>query len=253
MSGDNGQPVGRLRALRALVGMELRLAARRSENVLVTILIPAVVLVFFATVDLAPQADRPLVVFLLPGTVALAIIAASFVNLSIATAYERSYGVLKRLAGAPVERATILAAKVAAVAVIEAGQLALLVGIAWLGLGWRPEEPVNIALVAIGMAVGTVAFAGMGLALAGRLRAEATLAIANGLFLAFLLLGGVVLPVDHLPGILADIGAALPAGALSAVLRAGLGAGGEAIGPLLVLAAWAVAGAAAAVRFFRWE
>lgn len=233
--------------------MELRMASRRAENVLVTIVVPAAVLIFFSAVNVAPEAERPLVVFLLPGTVALAILATSLVNLGIATAYERSYGVLKRLGGAPVERGAVIGAKFATVGIIELVQLALLVGIAAAFLDWRPDEPVRPGLVALGFILGTVAFAGLGLALAGALRAEATLAIANALFLVFLLLGGIVLPVDHLPGILADIAALLPAGALSAVMRAGLGAGGEALAPLVVLGGWAVAGAIAAVRLFRWE
>ena len=54
----------------------------------------------------------------LPGTLALAVIAAGLVNLGIATAYERSYGVLKRLGGSPLGRTGLMTAKVVAVAVI---------------------------------------------------------------------------------------------------------------------------------------
>ena len=102
--------------------------------------------------------------------------------------------------------------------------------------------------------LGTLAFAGLGLLLAGALRAEATLAIANGLFLALLLLGGVVLPVDHLPGVLAGLARILPAAALSDALRIGLGAAaGDPLGPLVLLGAWAVATTVLAARTFRWE
>lgn len=247
------RPAPLARAVVALTAMELRMAARRAENVLVTIVVPVAVLVFFTAISVAPQAERPLVVFLLPGTVALAILATSLVNLGIATAYERSYGVLKRLGGAPVGRSTIVVAKLATVGIIELLQLGLLIAVAATVLGWKPDAPLVPWLVAVGFVLGTTAFAGLGLALAGALRAEATLAIANALFLVFLLLGGIVLPVDHLPGILADVAALLPAGALSAVMRAGLGAGGDALAPLVVLGAWAAAGATAAVRLFRWE
>lgn len=253
MSAAVGRPASRATALRALVGMELRLASRRAENILAMAVIPTAVLVFFASTNVAPLAERPLVVFLLPGTVALAIIATSLVNLGISTAYERSYGVLKRLGGAPIGRGTIIAAKLVTVAVIEVIQLGLLVAVAYFVLEWRPEEPLVPALVGVGLVLGTMTFAGIGLALAGALRAEATLAVANGLFLLFLLLGGIVLPVDHLPGALAEIGALLPAGALSAIMRAGLGAGGDALAPLLILGAWAAAATLAAVRWFRWE
>ena len=66
-------------------------------------------------------------------------------------------------------------------------------------------------MLVVALLLGTLAFAGLGLLLAGTLRAEATLAVANGLFLAFLLLGGIVLPVADLPGPLAAL-AGDPAG-----------------------------------------
>ncbi|HEY0443201.1 MAG TPA: ABC transporter permease [Candidatus Limnocylindrales bacterium] len=232
--------------------MELRLTARRGENLLVTIVIPAVVLVFFSSVAVIPAAGRQ-VDFLLPGSLALAIIATSLVNLGIATAYERHYGVLKRLGGSPLTRADLIVAKMAAVLAVELLQVALLVVIAVVLLGWRVPAGAPLGLAIVAVLLGTAAFAGLGLAMAGGLRAEATLAIANGLFLAFLLLGGIVLPLDHLPAPLAALGSVLPASALADLFRAGLGAGGDATRSLVVLAAWALAAVGVAVRTFRWE
>ena len=59
--------------------------------------------------------------------------------------------------------------------------------------------------------------------MAGALRAEATLALANALFIAFLLLGGIILPVDRSAGAARDRGRLLPAAALADVFRAALG------------------------------
>ena len=183
--------------------MELRLTARRGENVLVTIVIPVVVLLFFASVSVLPTGDGAPVDFLLPGALALAIIATSLVNLGIATAYERNYGVLKRLGGSPLTRTNLLAAKMTTVLVVEVAQVVLLIAIAALVLGWRPGPGASPIVFVVAMLLGTLAFAGLGLLMAGALRAEATLALANGLFIGFLLLGGIVLPVSHLPGPLA--------------------------------------------------
>ncbi|MGH2465181.1 MAG: ABC transporter permease, partial [Candidatus Limnocylindrales bacterium] len=92
----------------AQLGMELRLTARRGENLFVIVVLPLVLLVFFALVPaLTPNTPRP-IDFLLPGILALAIISTSLVNLSIATAFERSYGVLKRLGGSPLSRAGLI-------------------------------------------------------------------------------------------------------------------------------------------------
>jgi ABC-2 type transport system permease protein len=247
------RPAPWLTATLAQTAMELRLTARRAENVLVTVVIPAVVLVFFASVGILPApAGRP-VDFLLPGAMALGIIATSLVSLGIATGYERSYGVLKRLGGSPLTRGGLLAAKMGAVLVVEAIQLAGLLAIAWLALGWTPAPGASPGLVIVAVVLGTAAFSGLGLLLAGALRAEATLALVNALFIAALLLGGIILPLDHLPDALAVIAGVLPAAALSDALRSALGTGGDATAPLAILAGWAAAATALTARAFRWE
>jgi ABC-2 type transport system permease protein len=245
-------PASPLRATAAMTAMELRLTSRRGENLLVTIVIPAVVLLFFASVSVLPTPGRP-VDFLLPGTLALAVIATSFVNLGIATGYERHYGVLKRLGGSPLTRTQLLIAKIVAVVAVELVQFALLIVIAFVLLGWRPAPGAPVGLVVVGLVLGTIAFAGLGLAMAGGLRAEATLALANGLFLAFLLLGGIVLPVDQLPGPLAAIAGLLPAAALADLFRASLGGSGDGVRSVVVLVVWGAAAIWIATRAFSWE
>lgn len=241
------------RTVSALVAAELRLTLRRGETLLAAAVIPIVVLLFFASVGILPTgAGRP-VDFLLPGSIALAVIATSLVSLGITTAYDRRYGVLKRLGGSPLSRGELIAAKIAVVLVVEAVQVALLlVAATWL-LGWRPPAGMSPAMVTVAILLGTLAFAGIGLWLAGTLRAETMLAVANGLFIASLLLGGIVLPIDHLPGPLATVAAALPAAALSEAIRIGFGAGGDATGPLFLLAGWALAGVGLAAATFSWE
>lgn len=254
-TGSVAAPVAR--AIGALTALELRLLARRGENVLATIIIPVAVLLFFAGTSVIPLATRP-VDFILPGAIALGIIAAGLVNLGIATAYDRSYGVLKRLGGSPLPRWGLIAAKLLAVGVLELIQVVVLVAVAVVALGWTPGPNWAPQLVIVAIVLGTAAFAGLGLLLAGTLRAEAVLALANALFLAFLMLGGIILPIDHLPGFLQAIAAVLPANALSLLLRAGLDSGGAGAAvsiqePLWVLAAWAAFAVLLAVRRFRWE
>ena len=157
-----------------------------------------------------------------PGALALAVIATSLVNLGIATAYERNYGVLKRLGGSPLTRGGLLTAKMLAVLAVEIGQVVLLIAIAAVVLGWRPGPGASPALFVVALLLGTLAFAGLGLLMAGALRAEATLALANGLFIAFLLLGGIVIPVSHLPEPLATVAGLLPAAALADLFRVAL-------------------------------
>ncbi|HEV2006757.1 MAG TPA: ABC transporter permease [Candidatus Limnocylindrales bacterium] len=247
------RPAPVLRSAAALAAMELRLTSRRGENVLVTLVIPVAVLLFFATVGIVPGIAGPPVDFLLPGALALGIIASGLVNLGIATAYERSYGVLKRLGGSPLPRSALVAAKIASILVLEVVQIAVLIAVAALVLGWRPPAGASPALVVVAALLGTFTFAGLGLLMAGTLRAEATLALANGLFLGFLMLGGIVVPIDHLPEPLAAIAHVLPASALADTFRVALSGTGDVAGPIVVLVAWGLAAVGLSARYFRWE
>jgi ABC-2 type transport system permease protein len=198
---------------------------------------------------LPTHTDDP-VDFLAPGVLALAVMSTAMVGLGIATGFERQYLVLKRLGTTPLGRPALLAAKTAAVLVVELVQVAVLVPVA-LALGWRPDGNVGAALAAV--LVATVAFAGLGLLMAGTLRAEVTLAAANGLYLVLLLLGGMVVPLGELPGALRAVARALPAAALSDALHAALASAAVPGRAWLVLAIWAVAAPAAAAALFRWE
>ncbi len=241
-----------LRMVLAQTRVELMLAARRAESVLVTMVIPAVLLVFFAFVPVASSGSQRGVDFLLPGILALSVMSTAMVSLGIATAFERQYRVLKRLGGSPLPRAGLLAAKLLAVLATEVVQVALLVSIAALILGWRPAG--NPVLALLGLLLGTAAFGGLGLWMAGALRAEATLGVANGMYLVLLLLGGILFPLSALPDPLAALAGLLPAAALSETVRASLSPGAPApIGAFVLLALWALAMPLAAAMTFRWE
>jgi len=235
-----------VRGLLAQLRVELILAFRRGESLLITLVVPVVLLIFFGAVAASPPD------FLVPGLLALAVMSTSMVSLGIAPAYERYYGALKRLLGSPLPRVSLIAAKTLAVLVIEVVQIVLLVVIARLMFGWAPGGSALEALVAL--VLGTAAFAGLGLLMAGTLRAEATLAVANWLYLVFLLLGGFILPLDRLPGPINVVAQALPAAALTDATRTALSESAQgALGPLALLAAWAVVAMGAAALTFRPE
>jgi ABC-2 type transport system permease protein len=241
------------RAVAAQARVETVLTLRRGESVLVTLGIPVGVLVFFATIDLVDTGFEEPLDFLVPGVLALAVMSTAMVSLGIATGFERRYGVLKRLGPTPLGRDGLLVAKTLTVIGVEVIQAAVLVGAA-LALGWSPGGGAGGLLPALGvMALGTVAFAGLGLLMAGALRAEATLALANGAYLLLLVLGGMAFPLDRLPGALEAVARALPAAPLAACLRGALTGTGVPARDLGLLAVWAVVTPIAAARFFRWE
>jgi len=241
-----------MRALAAQTRMELSLSLRQGEQLLVSIGIPLLLLVFFSLVDVLPKPAGvdDAVTFLAPGVLALAVMSTAMVSLGIGTGFERQYKVLKRLGSTPLGRPRLIAAKVAMVLAIELVQVIVLVPTA-LALGWDPDG--SIALVIPAYLLGTAAFAGIGLLMAGTLKGTVTLAAANGLYLVLLLLSGMVIPLSKLPAPARSVARTLPSGALAEALRG-------ALGPLpipdrawIVLAVWAVATPVIAAMTFRWE
>jgi ABC-2 type transport system permease protein len=240
-----------VRAVLAQSMMELRLLVRSGESLIVTLGIPLGILGFFSVVDVLPVGDERAVDFLVPGVLAISVAATGLVAVSIQTAFERKYGVLKRLGGTPLPRWAFLVAKGLAVAAILTVQTMLVVALALGALGWEPAGGGVVAPLAI--LVGAVTFTALGLLMAGTLRAEATLALSNALFLVLLVVSGVTFDADALPEGLAAIGRILPVGALGEVLREGFAGQGLATGPALVVVGWGAAAVALAARTFRWE
>ena len=234
--------------------METRLLLRNGEQLLLAIIIP--VLVLFAGVMGIEYVDLSLsyepIDQLTPGVLALAIMSTSFTSLAIATGFERRYGVLKRLGASPLPRHGLLLGKVGALLAVELVQLLVIGGIALL-MGWSPELTVRgIAGALVLAALGTAAFASLGLFVAGALRAEATLAVANLVYILLAAGGGVVIPISAY-GRFADVVGLLPSGALGSGMREALLLGTFPSGQALVLIGWAVLGVLLTARTFKWE
>ena len=238
------------RATTAQTAAELKMTLRRGESVLLTIGIPVLLLVFFSSVDVLPTDTKDPIDFLAPGILALAVMSTAMVGLAIATGFERGYGVLKRLGATPLGRPALLTAKTGSILAVELVQVVILVPVA-LALGWSPHGDVGAVVGAV--LLGTIAFAGLGLLMAGTLPALTVLALANGLYLVLLLLGGMVVPLDRLPDALRLVAQALPAAALAEILHGALGGADVAGWAWPVLAAWAVVAPVAAALSFRWE
>lgn len=236
------------RVVAAQAGVEARLTLRRGENLLAMIILPAAALWFLGSL---PGSTRN-VETILPGVLALALVASGLVNLAIATGFERGYGVLKRLGGSPLGRDGLLVAKLVVVGVIGVVQVGLLTALA-MAMGFRPGPEVSPIAVVIAIVLGSATFSAIGLLLAGTLRAEATLVVANVLFLVALVLGGVLVPLMDLPAGLQTLALLSPVGALAESFRSALGFGGSALGSAGVVAIWGAAAALATVRSFRWD
>jgi ABC-2 type transport system permease protein len=245
------------RQVLAQARMESRLMLRNGEQLLLAIVVPVIVLVGGVAaadrIGLDLQGHRAVDV-LTPGVLALAVMSTAFTSIAIATGFERRYGVIKRLGASPLPRHGLLFGKVLALLLVIALQLTCLVVVGLL-LGWRPttDQPATtVVSAALAVAAGTWAFASLGLFVAGVLRAEATLALANLVYLLLMAAGGVVLPT-------ASYGAAsgviqwLPSAALGDAMRAAFVDARLDLTALLVLLVWGAVGTFLTARTFTWE
>ena len=230
---------------------ELTVMARNGEQLLLLIGIPVLLLVFFSQTNVLPTDGLANIDFLMPGILSLAIMSTAMVSLGIATGFERSYGVLKRLGTTPLGTKRLVAAKVVATCCIEITQLLALVAVGLI-LGWNPNS-INLPSLLLALVLGTSCFAGLGLIMAGQLRAEINLAAQNGLYLVLLLLGGILIPNSELPKSIAWLAEVLPSSLLSELLRNIFGNNELKIYDLASLAIWAIGACLVAVFSFKWS
>jgi ABC-2 type transport system permease protein len=242
-------PLGR--QVMAQAAMESKLLLRNGEQLLLAVVIPVVVLI--GGVEAAKHLDLSLshraVDVFAPGVLALAVMSTAFTSLAISTGFERRYGVIKRLGSSPLPRSGLLLGKVGALLLVEAIQI-VVISLVALALDWHPHPSLLAALLTI--VAGTAAFAALGLFVAGVLRAEATLAAANLVYLLLMAGGAVVLPSSAY-GAFGGVTRLLPSGALGDALRHAFWSGDFEWGSLLVLVVWAAIGAVLTARTFKWE
>lgn len=238
----------RARRIASHARTEATLLLRNGEQLLLALVIPVGLLV--AGLLLGGRVGLDPVTF--PASVlALALWSTSFTSLAITTGFERRYGVLERLAATPLTRGDLIAGKAVATASIALGQVVLLTVVA-LVLGWRPAPTAAGTAVALASAaLAVVGFAGWALALAGRLRSEVVLGLANLIYLLVAAGGALVLPIAACPDAVGPALRLLPSGALGEALRA-WASGTVVWWPLPVLAAWCAVSLFVARKAFQW-
>ena len=240
-----------LRRVLGQAGFELRTTLRNGEQLLLTLVLPVLILVGLSRTGVVDVGSDDRLGVVAPGVLALAVMSTAFTSQAITMAFDRRAGVLRLLATTPLGRRGLILGKAIGILAIEVVQLALLSGVA-MTLGWRPVA-AGLPLALLALLLGTLAFSGLAILLAGLLRAEAVLALANLVWVLLLVGGAVILPARLLPGPLAALAPWLPSGALGDALRSSLSAGIPPLQPLLVLGAWSLVLGLGAARFARWS
>lgn len=227
---------------------EIRLVMRNGEQLLLALVIPIGILV--AGRFLGDRVGLTMDL-LAPSVLALAIWSTCFTSQAIMTGFERRYGVLERLSATPLGRSGLLAGKAMAHSVISLVQVILLV-IVSSTLGWHPHGSALAWLPALGNVIlAMLAFGFLALAMAGSLKAEVTLGLANLIYIVGLVAGAILWPLADYPKAIRPIIAVLPTTALGESLRA-WGAGQTLWSPLASLLIWAILLGLLARKVFRW-
>ncbi len=233
----------------ALARTDLQVAARDGEQLLLTLGLPILLLVFFSKVDIVPTGDGEPVDFLAPGIISLALLSVAYVRLAIGLGFDRGFGAIKRLAITPLRVNEFLVAKLATTVVLFGVQLVLLAAIA-VAIGWRPQVSISVPVVIM---LGLVAFTGLAFVTASIVDGLTSLALANALYIILLLLSGLVFDIEKMPGWLQAIVKLLPSTALAELLRSGFSDTTGAVWAWLCLSFWAIGAPILASRLFRWE
>ncbi len=235
--------------VRAFYQSDLRVSVRDGEQLLLTLGLPIMLLVFFSLVDVLPTGGAEPVDFLAPGVIALALLSVAFVRLAIGVGFDRGFGAIKRLAITPLRASEFIAAKTLTTITLFAGQLVVLSAVG-AALGWRPSLSPFIVASLLG---GLVTFSALAFVLASRFEGLASLALANALYVVLLLLSGLVVALEEFPGWLSAAVKVLPSTAVAALIRSNLDGAAGPSWAWIALVLWLVASLTAAVALFRWE
>ena len=236
------------RMLAAQFGLELKLLLRNGEQLLLTMFIPITLLVGLTLLPLGSFGQHRAATFV-PVIMALAVISTAFTGQAIAVAFDRRYGALNRLGATPLPVWGIIVGKSLAVVAVVFLQ-AIILGAIGFALGWRPA-PAALAVGAVIIALGTTAFAALGLLLGGTLRAEIVLAVANLMWFVFAGLGALTLETGMVPPSVRWLSRLTPSGALTEALSQAMTLSIDWLG-VLVLGVWGGLAALAARRWFRF-
>jgi ABC-2 type transport system permease protein len=224
---------------------------RNGEQLLVSVVLPLGALVSLALTSVPSLGDGRRIDVATPGVLALCVVSAAFTAQAIATGFDRRASVLRLLGTTPLGRSGLLWGKALATLGVEVLQWSVVGGVG-LALGWRPVVG-GLPYAVLFLLLGTWAFVALALLLAGVLRVEGVLAVANLVWVLLLVAGGILVPRAELPSVLSGVVAVLPSAALADGLRAAFGNGTLLVGPVVVLVVWAVVATVLTAWTFRWS
>ena len=215
------------------IGFDIRTWWRNGEQLLLMLALPVGALLvgpnLVDRMDLTMQQ-------LADGVVNVAYVATAFTGQAILTAFDRRSNALLVIGAGPIGRRGFVVARTGAVLIGCVGQGVVLTAVSVV-CGYDGYTTGIHALVAL---IGVPAFVASGLLLAGLLRAEIVLGLANLIFVLSAMFGGAFNDVRW-----------TPLGAVRACFTPNLSPGGLIV-PLTALAVWTAVASITTMRTFRW-
>ena len=193
--------------------------------------------------------------FLLPGLLGMNLMSTGIWSLAFSITTARNRNILKRLVATPMHRSDYLLSQLLGRTVFLVPEVVLLVGFGWLAFGVAVRGSLLLLLATC--LLGSMAFCGMGLLLASRVRTmEGVSGLANVVMLPMWLLSGVFFSSERFPDAVQPFIRALPLTALNEALRGIITEARPFAGvalQLAIVAAWGLASFAVALKIFRWR
>lgn len=229
---------------------EIRSILRNGEQLMVTFLFPiGLFFLLTQTTILMPELTDRVQTFS-PGIFTIAIIATSFTSQAIATAFDRRNGVLRLIGTTPVGRSGLLTAKIGAnlgIAILQSILLYALISFS------DRDANLNLGVLLLAIVLGTITFTALAFLIAGTIRAEAVLALANIFLILMLTTPGVLKAYESSSSLLDTPLKATPQVLLANLIRPDTLGHVNIIYPSFGLLAWAVAFSVIAARTFKWD
>jgi ABC-2 type transport system permease protein len=246
-----------------LVGWQIRYEQRaywrnRGRGIF-TFVFPLMFLVIFASLNkgqhVSTRGGIPYDDFFVPGILAYAVIATTYINMAIGTAILRDEGVLKRMQGTPLPRWAYVAARIGSTVVIVIAITAATLGLGAIAYGVHIRAATLPGLL-VTLVLGTAAFTTLGIGITRFIStAESAPVIVNLTVLPLTFISSIWFPADNMPKVLVEIAKFFPIRPLADGLQHAFDprTGGPGFNPqdLRTLGIWTVIGVLMMVRFLR--
>ena len=229
---------------------EFRLNVKNGEQFLLLIIIPIAIFVTLTQTSIIGGTKWE-IARALSVSVTISVLAAGFTSLAIATAFERRSGTLVTMGVTPITRVELVIGKTLSTFYLAAISTAVLMIVAVI-IGWRPS--ISASITPLILILGIASVSGLAFLLAGTVRAEAVLALANGIFVIAMIFGGIIFQYSGIAGNVINM---FPPAALSNCMAHALDAVPTDSPSILLsvgaLFAWSLIGTLAAAKFFKWR